>query len=186
WRWIGTNGIVFAPKNELPRATEWLVTVPPGTRALDGSTMKSAYELRFSTPTPHVVDARPSSDDHLLPNAPFEFEFDQPIDLAEVEKNVELFAADQKKPVKIERVKDKSARFRALPSSPLPLDSAIKLVIGKLRGTSGPLPMEETHTVDNHTYPPLTAVSASCYQNGPHNKCPAAGSISLNFSNPIR
>ncbi len=41
WRWLGTSALMFAPKDRLPAATEYEVTVPAGTRSLAGDALAS-------------------------------------------------------------------------------------------------------------------------------------------------
>jgi hypothetical protein len=43
WRWLGTSALAFMPEKALPRATRYKVTVPKGTKALDGSTLAEDY-----------------------------------------------------------------------------------------------------------------------------------------------
>src|SRR5512132_1710415 len=97
WNWVGTSGLQFIPEGrELPRATEYTVEVPAGTRALDGSTMPKPYVLRFSTVRPRLlsVTSRSSSNDAIEPDATFELRFNQPVDEAEVARTTSLTAGD--------------------------------------------------------------------------------------------
>jgi len=48
WRWMGTSALLFAPEEPLPRATSFKVTVPAGTRALDGPSPR-----RIRSHSPH-------------------------------------------------------------------------------------------------------------------------------------
>ncbi len=60
WVWVGTTGVTFTPEGHLPRATEYTVEVPAGTKALDGSAMEKPYVLRFSTVRPQLLTASPT------------------------------------------------------------------------------------------------------------------------------
>jgi alpha-2-macroglobulin len=54
-RWLGSRTLVFKPDRRLPFATEFKVTVPAGTRALDGSSLKEDYVWSFQTEAPILV-----------------------------------------------------------------------------------------------------------------------------------
>jgi len=54
-RWLGSRTLVFRPDRRLPFATEFKVTVPAGTRALDGSFLKEDYVWSFETAAPMLV-----------------------------------------------------------------------------------------------------------------------------------
>ena len=43
FRWMGTSAVSFIPDPALPRATTFHVTVPAGTRSLDGQTTEKDY-----------------------------------------------------------------------------------------------------------------------------------------------
>ncbi|HEY6462736.1 MAG TPA: Ig-like domain-containing protein, partial [Polyangiaceae bacterium] len=45
WRWMGTSALVFAPETHLPNATEYVVTVPAGTRDLAGEALAAPFEM---------------------------------------------------------------------------------------------------------------------------------------------
>ena len=99
WRWMGTSALVFAPETRLPRATGFTVTVPAGTRALDGSALGEAYTFAFTTPGPKVVGSTPDAgEDHVVPTAAFELRFNQPVDPKEVERATRLLVGDTKAP----------------------------------------------------------------------------------------
>ena len=58
WRWTGTRGLLFTPRGELPGGSDFTVTVPAGTRALDGA----AFTRSMATPgrpSPSTPPARP-------------------------------------------------------------------------------------------------------------------------------
>src|SRR6266404_8748104 len=50
WRWLGTRTLAFIPQTRFPAATEYSVTVPGGTRAVNGNTLASAKTWKFVTP----------------------------------------------------------------------------------------------------------------------------------------
>jgi uncharacterized protein YfaS (alpha-2-macroglobulin family) len=58
-RWLGSRTLAFTPDRRFPFATEFKVTVPAGTKALDGSFLKEDYSWSFQTPAPILVQHFP-------------------------------------------------------------------------------------------------------------------------------
>jgi|GEM_PF-6501021 hypothetical protein len=50
FRWMGTRTLAFAPESRLPYATEFKITIPSGTRSLDGFALDKDYVWTFETP----------------------------------------------------------------------------------------------------------------------------------------
>src|SRR5688500_5984516 len=86
-RWVGTRAVSFRPASgSLPSATEFRVELPATTRALDGSTLGSAFSFSFRTPRPKLVNAEPSSGQTgVLPTASLELFFNQAVAPATVQ-----------------------------------------------------------------------------------------------------
>jgi alpha-2-macroglobulin len=62
WRWLGTQTIIFEPaQGQMPRATDYKVTVPKGVKDVSGSTLAESVTQAFSLPRPAVVSASPSA-----------------------------------------------------------------------------------------------------------------------------
>ncbi len=192
WRWIGTSALYFAPQTSLPQATEVTVTVPAGTRAMDGSTLAKDYVLQFSTPRPELVSTDPyDGSNSLEPNARFTVTFNQPIAASEIERALSLQIDGQPpRPVAFEVRRpdpgnDKLAEL--VPRSPLPLNAGITLAAAStLRGVEGPLQAgrESRHTY--RTYGPLGIRELSCSRDTPHGKCAPRSAVSLSFTNPVK
>ncbi|MEO6420604.1 MAG: Ig-like domain-containing protein, partial [Polyangiaceae bacterium] len=192
WRWMGTSALSFAPASQLPRATEYAVTVPAGTKALDGSVLHDAYAFTFSTPPPKVVRIQPDGQaaQHMTPAQTFELRFNQAVDPREVERAVSLLVGD---------AKGKKAAFRATypkqdtptlikltPLAPLPLASAVLLHLDKsLHGLEGPLPVGEVADVELRSYGPIEVRTLNCYRETPHKKCAAKDSLDVELSNRV-
>jgi uncharacterized protein YfaS (alpha-2-macroglobulin family) len=167
WRWIGTNALVFAPRPRLARATEYEVTVPGGTKALDGSPLAAPYAFTFSTARPAVAREEPNEGEtHLEPEAHFDLRFSQPVDPKEVERATHLVAGEKKRSIAYAAAwpeKDDKTFVRITPASPLPLDSDIDVEVdASLRGIEGPLPMGKAQTLHTRTYGPLAVLSVDC------------------------
>ena len=191
WMWVGTSALTFVPEKQLPRATEFTVEVPAGTRALDGSALAAPYVLRFSTPRPGVARVEPwSGQDDLGPGARFVLRFNQPIADAEISKAVSIIAGARatRVPFEIRRPDPQNPMLTELaPRAPLPLDSEIALVVAEgLRGAEGPLPSREEERFEYRTYGPLRIEKIDCDTETPHKRCAADGGVTVVFTNSVR
>ena len=177
WRWMGTSALVFAPEARLPYATEFVVTVPAGTRSLDGQALAAPFEMSFSTPRPQVERLTPGEDDELhdqlVPGQTFEARFDQPVDprvveraLSVVVKPVEGNGAGRTVAVHVSRPDAGNPKLvKIVPSSPLPLASKIALTFdaslrGQLRRAAADANGEPQDVLALSTYEPLQVVKA--------------------------
>ncbi len=191
WRWIGTNALVFAPSPRLARATDYAVTIPAGTKALDGSPLAAPYAFTFSTARPSVAREEPGENEsHLEPSAHFDFRFSQPVDPKEVERATHIRTSEKGRIVAFTATwpeKDNRAFLRISPSSPLPLDSDIDVEIGaSLRGLEGPHPKGKAHKLHNHTKGPLDVTSRlSSHLGDGHATCLPGIQPYARFSNEV-
>jgi alpha-2-macroglobulin len=78
WRWLDTQVLVFTASTRLPGATEFVVTVPAGTRALSQAKLAENVLGQFCTSPVDLVDRFPSSE--IRPDSPILLGFDQAID----------------------------------------------------------------------------------------------------------
>jgi len=79
WRWIDTRVLTFTVAGaRLPGATDFVVTVPAGTRAISGATLAADAIGRFATVPITIVGAYPESD--LRPDSPLAIRLDQAFD----------------------------------------------------------------------------------------------------------
>jgi uncharacterized protein YfaS (alpha-2-macroglobulin family) len=190
WQWVGTNALLFVPDVRLPRATDFTVTVPAGTRALDGSTLAKPYELTFSTARPAIARIEPGSrSEDLKPDTRFLIRFNQPVDETNVAAALNLSVGETPVNFKLRRPDPKNEMLLELaPTKPLPLDSDIRLTARKLlRGTEGPLPSARDQLFEFRTYGPLFVEKTSCDDNNtPHRACDVRGGVSLELSNNVK
>jgi len=78
WRWIDTHVLQLTAAPRLPMATDFVVTVPTGTRALSGAMLATPAVGKFSTPPPAIRALYPKAT--LRPDSPLAVVFDQDID----------------------------------------------------------------------------------------------------------
>jgi uncharacterized protein YfaS (alpha-2-macroglobulin family) len=83
FRWVGTRGLLFKPKDNLAGATRYTVTVPAGTRAKDGAVLSSPYRYEFATPRPALKSAFPERP--LRTNETLFLQFSQPVAPSELQ-----------------------------------------------------------------------------------------------------
>ena len=191
WRWIGTHGLYFAPEGHLPRASTFVVTVPAGTRALDGSTLSAPFELKFSTQRPQLVSTTPwNGSTGLVPATRFALQFNQPIADNEIRRAVKLASGSDKGaaiPFDVKRPdKDNPKLAEIVPARPLPLASKISLSVDEsLRGVEGPLTADKSAFYQYETYGPLRISETYCPRDTPKGKCAPRNSVSIGFSNPV-
>lgn len=101
WKWLGSASVEFVPKDPVPYATPYKVTVLKGLRALDGSTLKEDFTFEFSTPRPELQDAHPVSGyGWLMPEEPLKLLFNQPVKDSDLLAALTLTVGDDAKPWK--------------------------------------------------------------------------------------
>lgn len=190
WQWVGTSALQFVPEGRLPRATEYRVEVPKGTRALDGSTLDAPYVFTFSTLRPAPVGGEPGIYEPLEPGSTFQVRFNQPIADMEIRRSISILAGPQKRalPFDVRRPDPKNQMLAVLvPKAKLPLDSQIVLrASADLRGTEGPLPAGRQHELSYRTYGPLSLSDLMCDTDTPHQRCAPKGGIGIELTNPVR
>lgn len=213
-RWIGTRGLVFKPARPLPGATRYRLTVPSGTKAVDGSTLASDFTLEFSTPPPRLVTTVPETRP-LRPTESIFLAFSQPIDPATLMGSLELFAQvspsepARKVPVAIRHAapdwdahsvrRDVEANYKQVRSKPdasgkwlevtptqaLPLDASLELRINKgLTSNDGPLPTDAPVSVSLRSFGPLRLINLNCARQN-LGRCQAHRDFEAALSNPV-
>lgn len=189
WNWVGTTAVTFVPEKHLPRATSFVVEVPAGTKALDGSVLDKGFTFRFSTARPAVVSIEPSpGTDDLEPNAKFTLRVNQPVDMRELERAISLTAGDKKRKIDVNITKpnaDNDQLFEVRPRSALPLASEVSMEVKDLVGKEGGLRSEKAQQYDFNTYGPLALKEISCDYNTPHNQCAPDGGVSISFTTRV-
>ncbi len=201
WRWLGAQTVVWQPKERLPMATAFQVTVPAGTRSATGGVLDKAVQFAFATPPPKVVEFSPSGDGQSLMPLLFA-RFDQDIDPTQVLAHLTLRA--NKKPIafhgldtvavnktdhqhRVAQLANQGAakRWVALQADkPLPKNAKIEVMFGAgTPSAEGPLVTPKAQSFEFRTYAPLRLVSASCQSKD--EECPALSPFDLQFNNGL-
>lgn len=158
WRWLGSASVEFVPRETLPFATRFTVTVPAGLKSVDGSALPQPYTWTFETPKPSVQHIEPAAGwAWVTPEQHFWLLLNQPV--LELEKALHLAVGTEKTPwpftlskvVALDTEKETPGRPRSLVRSrqtryevvlgkPLPTGTPLTLTLdASLRGAEGPL-----------------------------------------------
>ncbi len=188
WQWVGTNAITFVPDVRLPRATEFSVEVPAGTKTLAGESLDKPYSLHFSTARPKVLGVDADTDQsHLSPESTFTLQLNQPFEVAEIKRATSIFAgaADALIPFEVKpRDADNEQVFVLTPQKKLPLGADIRIeTTNDLKGKEGPLTAGEARSFNMSTYGQFKITSIECSQDAPQGLCTHDGGLSIEFSN---
>jgi alpha-2-macroglobulin len=197
WRWVGTKTLLFEPTGRFPMATVYKAEIPAGTKPALGGTLARAFEWRFSTPPPTIVEKYPA--DRPTPRGPLIFvAFDQKIDDAAVLGTITVTAGTTRAtlrlaaPAEIQadaQVRELAARAERgrwlafLPVEPLPGDSAVRVTVGpRTPSLEGPRETVKKQEWTFRTYGPMRVTSHRC---GWEPTCRPSNPWQIEFSNQI-
>jgi hypothetical protein len=202
WKWLGTKTLSFeydsAAIDRLPMATEYVVTVPAGTRSATGGTLAATVRWTFSTPPPRLVASYPTSSPQPL-DPLFLVAFDQRVEPQAALATLEVTANGRAVPVRLateaEVDADKEARRIAesagdarwlafVAEEPLPADAPIVVTVGPgTPSAEGPLVSRDAQRYEFRTYAPLRVERHGCSWYG--DQCPPLSPFFIEFNNPI-
>jgi uncharacterized protein YfaS (alpha-2-macroglobulin family) len=211
YRWLGSQVLTFVPASPLPLSSSFTVTVPAGTKALDGSELAEEVSFTFDTPRVRVARSDPYDGARWMKaQSPIDLWFNQPVEPAELEQHAVFSAAPKsggdlrevhgrarlgrergraEPEPGVEPAEDEGAiepRHLILePSEPLPLDADIQLTIdADLQGVQGNLPMGEAWSLGYETYGAFRVDTVSC-STSQYGGCAPSGGFYLEFTNPV-
>ena len=198
WRWLGTRTLVFEPDVRMPMATDYVLSVAPGTQAADGSTVDAPFEARFATP-PLALRSHIPHGHHTVGRLPvITLAFDQAVHPEALLGVLQVEA--QGKPVSMrlatstEVLEDPQARAlfdttpperRAafVPVEPLPLQSTVTVRLPKgTPSAEGPRRTTGDQSFPFRTYGPFQVTLARC---GWQEPCRPGQPLSFEMSNAI-
>ncbi len=202
WRWVGTRTLNFQYDSDLidrlPKATDYRVVVPAGTRSQTGGELAETVEWTFSTPPVQVTNSFPNRDNTGLEPLIF-ISFDQRIDPSAVLETlrvdangslvaVQLVSAERVQADKqISRLAEQAGDRRWLALSvlqPLPTDTQITVTTGPgTPSAEGPRLSGSAHSFSFRTYAALRIEEHGCewYDRD----CPPLTPFFIRFNNPI-
>ena len=202
WRWLGTRVLTFeydsAVIDRLPKATEYRVTIPAGTKSINGGELRETVQWSFTTPPPRVTSAYPAYEPQGREPL-FFIHFDQRINPQAVLETIQVTAAgrpqrlaladeaslqanEQIKAQLKNAIEGRWLAFRAL--DPLPLDSEVVVSVGPgTPSAEGPLTTTQTYSYGFRTYAPLRVVEHGCSWGS--DPCRPLYPFYIRFNNPI-
>jgi hypothetical protein len=203
WRWLGTKTLTFEYDSDLidrlPKATEYRVTVPAGTKSAIGGVLADTVSWTFTTPPVKMISSYPSNEAQPL-NPVFFVTFDQRVDPAAVLETTHVTAGGQNINLVMASDSDIQAdetvsrmvkytqegRWLAFKAqSSLPADTAISVAIGPgTPSAEGPLVTQEVQSFTFSTYAPLRIDDYRCSWEE-NNKCRPLTPFNIQFNNPI-
>lgn len=202
WRWLGTQTLTFeadsALFDRLPKATEYHLTVPAGTKSLSGETLAEPVSWTFTTPPPKIITSYPNGTPQPLDPIIF-IAFDQRIDPLSVLPKISVLAGSQKVNIVLvnqsEAEKDEQINqwiqdmqegrwiaFRT--TKPLPPETEIHVTIeAGTPSAEGPLTTTEQQSFTFSTYAPLRIEEHRC--SWYDESCPPLTAFYIRFNNPL-
>lgn len=201
WKWLGTRTLSFeydsAAIDRLPMATEYVVTVPAGTRSATGGTLAEAVRWTFRTPPPSMIASYPSGQSQPLEPL-FVVAFDQRVTPEAVLETIRVTADGREVAIRLadagavdanketRRMAEDAGEGRWLAfvaREPLPADAAIEVTIGPgTPSAEGPLVSDEAQRYEFRTYAPLRIVGHGCWWGS---DCPPLAPFNIEFNNPL-
>ncbi|MEE4195843.1 MAG: Ig-like domain-containing protein, partial [Anaerolineae bacterium] len=203
WRWIGTKTLAFYYASDLidrmPKATEYVVTVPAGTKSVTGGELAEAVTWRFTTPAPVLVNSYPYPYEPQELDPLFFAVFDQRIDPEAVLEFTQTTADNRPFEVRLateEEIEEAELgylsenapdgrwlAFKALEE--LPKDASIDVVFQSgMPSAEGPLTTPSNQSYSFSTYPPLKIVEHGCSWWGDE-ECFPLQPFYIEFNNPL-
>ncbi len=201
WQWIGTSTLRFAADSKdvdrLPMATNYTVTVPAGTRSVNGGTLGKAATFTFATPPPTVTQFAPTGSSMEL-DPVFVAVFDQKMEPGAVQRAITATAGTTSWPMRLATAKEvaaDSAAAKATAAAPggrvvafrpvrnLPVDQPITVTFAAgTPSAEGPRTTAKAATFTGHTYAALKLAASQCDLGG---TCNPSSPLVLTFSNTL-
>lgn len=170
FRLIGTSAVVFEPMRHLPLATNFIVKIDAGIKAIDGSILAKGIEWSFNTPGLAINRIDPNNADHALPSQWVTVTSNQPLKLDFLKKAITFIRTDTNAPVPfiLEPAKENPKpeesigmgrqyyRYILKPINPLPLNRRFQVTVSAgILPEQGNMPTKETKVASFKTYGPL-------------------------------
>jgi len=205
WRWLGAKTLIFDPDAQrLPMATEFTVTIPPGTRSATGGATSKPLTWKFATPPPKLVRKYPENVP-VRRDAIIFIEFDQRVDPQAVLRNTRVSAGASALSLRLARdeeinadegvkalvkdaVKGRWLALRAVGTNgeaidALPADSAVSVNVGA--GTPSAEGPRVTTAAQEFSFRTYGALRVAGHQCGYEKKCTPTDAWRISFTNPL-
>lgn len=194
YRWLDPQTLAYILDPPLTGATRLSVTVPAGTRALDGAALAAPVEVKIHTPPVLVTEFDPKAGQALPPEATIRLLLNQPVDLASLQRAIRFTAAGASLPVEVSEEpppqwrpeRERLARaYLVRPKGVLSPAGRARLAVGPgVRPAQGNLPSERGFAADYLTYGPLS-LDKWRMDRAPEGGLNPAAPLVLEFNNPV-
>ncbi len=204
WRWLGTKTLIFDSEQRFPMATKFTVTIPAGTKSINGQTLQKDFTWTFTTPPPRITQTFPVEGSKTNRNPLVFIAFDQKINPEAMIKSISVTSvgkpflirlATEEEISKDETIKEyvKSAKpqswlvFRPINAdgtteNVLPYDSKIEVTVQKgAPSAEGPLTTTINQSFSFRSQGEMRFVKGSCFQK----KCSPFDAWVFEFTNAI-
>ncbi|MCU0511631.1 MAG: Ig-like domain-containing protein [Anaerolineae bacterium] len=183
--WVNSSIYTFKPAENLVGGIEYVVTVPAGLTAVDGSVLPEDYSFRFNTPFPLVdrYDPLPNTSDVGLRES-VEVRFNMPMDRASTEADFYLRHLGEQQAVEGRFIwNDSDTGFRFQPLRSLAMDTVYEAGFNNTaRARNSPATLAGVTTWTFATVP-FPAIVSTDPRDGADT--PPYGGFSLNFASPM-
>jgi len=160
-KWTDDRTLVVWPKADLPVSTRFVVTVPGGTRALDGNALGEAFSFEFATERLTASLDVIGSAERATRDQPIRIGFNHEVPLAQVIEHCHFAAGGKQVAVKngSESPSGPARGYSIVPAAELALGTAwtVSCEVG-LAGSVGNLGLAKAVDQAFHTYGPLAFV----------------------------
>lgn len=198
WRWLGTQTLVFEPKNNerLPMATEYKLAVPTTTKAADGSLLAKPVQWSFKTPTLKLQTSYPSGESVVLTPLLFlafnqQIEPDKVLPFIQIATNGQKLTARLATEDEIKADKEVAELAKQAPQGQAlvlkleqPLSTNTKVTVNlsaKAPSAEGPRETPAQNLYSFSTYAPLTMTESRCG----YGRCTRYDGAELVFNNQL-
>ncbi len=195
YRWLGTSTISFTPAEPFDIASDYIVVIKSGTKALDGSTLAKDVRWTFTTQRPVLLSSRPLNNAKSVDvNSPVLLQFNQQMDAEKATKHIRITEAKTDVPFTVIRPTQEEMRkhqmyvadsmFALMLKPQVPLKKAakytVRLNVG-LPGAKGGLGMAKEASFSFETYEAMTFLGID----EPVNRDPSRA-LTFRFKTPVK
>ena len=187
FRWEGTQTLVFTPNDDLPPATEFIVTVHPVLESTEGEQLQEPYTWTFETMRPQLVASSPNDGERFASlNEPMRLHFNLPVNATDAQR----FLDSDRLPIGLAENDGDSTLVLPVGAELAQGTEYTLTAAAGLPTTAGPLGTADTTRIQFRTYPEfrLEALDQSSSWQYPDDEgrfAPDQG-LTLLFSTPVR
>jgi len=103
FRWYGSRSAAFIPDSPLRPAERYTVTIPAGTRSIDGRVLKKGFQFTFRTPVLEIENSSPYNGSTFAYKQNFILKFNYEVDPVRIQKELHLLVNGSEVPFRIRK-----------------------------------------------------------------------------------